>query len=310
MHDLFERSPHNPVLAVDDLPLPAIGAYNPGVAEVGGEVLMLVRVEGVDGVSRLHVARSADGETNWRLETTPLLAPEDTDSPHTEFGCEDPRITYAPELGAWVIVYVAAGTAGPSIALAVTKDWKRVERLGVVVPPSNKNAALFPRRIGGEWVMLHRPESGTIWTLHSPDLHYWGKPALVMRQRGGTWWDSVRIGGGAVPIETPEGWLMIYHGVKEVARIPTYRLGVALLDLEQPHKVIARGRYPVFAPLEPYERQGNGYNIVFTCGAFVRGSGDDAEVWVYYGAADTVIGLAKAPLKDVLAATRNGDRYR
>lgn len=309
MRDLFERSPHNPVLSVDDLPFPAIAVYNPGAALVNGETLLLARVEGVDGVSRLHVARSRDGETDWRLEETPLLAPEDPDSPYSEYGCEDPRITFVPELGAWVIVYVAAGGSGPSVALAITKDWQSVERLGIVLPPSNKNAVLFPRRIGGEWVMLHRPDSGGIWTVRSPDLTYWGKPNLVMTQRGGTWWDGMRIGGGAVPIETPKGWLMVYHGVKEVARVPNYRLGVALLDLEKPNRVVARGRYPVLSPQYPYERQGNGLNIVFSCGAVVHGEGDAAELWVYYGSSDTFIGLAKAPLREVLESV-NGARAR
>lgn len=296
MQELFERSLHNPVLTVDDLPFPAIAVYNTGVIEVEGEILLLVRVEGTDGVSRLHVGRSRDGATNWRFDPKPLLAPEDADSPYIEYGCEDPRLTFVEELGAWVIAYAAASAAGAGVALALTEDWRSVKRLGVVLTPSNKNAALFPRRIGGEWVMLHRPDLGSIWLARSPDLHYWGKPELVMRQRGGTWWDGVRIGAGTVPIETPGGWLIIYHGVKEVARIPNYRLGVALLDLENPSKVLARCQHPVLAPQTNYERQGNGINVVFTCGALVRGD----EIWLYYGAADTCIGLAKARLRGVL----------
>lgn len=301
--DLFERHPQNPILTVEALPFPAIAVYNPGVAEMNGEVVLLLRVEGEDGRSRLYVARSRDGIGNWQVAPTPLLAPEDPESPYEELGCEDPRVTYVEELGEYVIAYVVVSSPGPGVALARTRDFRAVQRIEMVLSPPNKNAALFPRRINGEWIMLHRPASGDvahIWTVRSKDLVYWGHPHMVLPERGGTWWDGARVGAGAVPIETPQGWLVIYHGVKVVAGTPNYRLGLALLDLDDPTKVIARCRHPAFSPNAPYERVGNGVNIVFTCGALLRGG----EVWMYYGAADTCIGLATAKLDDLLEFAR------
>lgn len=306
--DLFQRHPNNPILTVNELPVHAIAVYNPGVAEVNGEVVLLLRVELADGRSSLYVARSKDGVNNWEISDTPLLAPDDPDSPIAEYetiGCEDPRLTYIEELGEWLIAYVAVSDAGPAVALAKTKDFKTAERIGIVLTPPNKDAALFPRRINGRWFMLHRPMSSGIehiWLAESPDLIHWGNPKIVLRERGGSWWDGVRVGAGNVPIETPEGWLIIYHGVKEVAGTPSYRLGLALLDLDDPSKLIARCRYPVFSPNADYERIGNGLNIVFTCGALMRGD----EIWLYYGAADTCVGLAIAKLSDLLEAVKNG----
>ena len=307
MHEkIFQRHESNPILTIDDLPvnrryLP-LAVFNPGVVEMDGEVVLLLRVEAEDGRSSIYVARSRDGVSNWRIESSPLLAPDDPDSPIAEYesnGCEDARVTYIAELDAWFIAYVAASDAGPAVALARTNDFQSVERLGLVMPPANKDAALFPQRIGDKWIMLHRPVSGHIehiWLAESSDLIHWGHPKIVLRERGGTWWDGFRVGAGAVPIETPHGWLLIYHGVKLVAGVPCYRLGLALVDLENPARVISRCLHPILSPTEPYERIGNGLNIVFTCGALVRGD----EVWLYYGAADTCVALAIAKLDDLI----------
>lgn len=296
---MFRRHEGNPVLSPKDLAVPALGVFNPGVAEVDGEVVLLLRVEGTDGRSRLHVARSPDGVRGWKVDPTPLVAPEEGGNPEEELGCEDPRITYVGELGEWIIAYVAVSPSGPTVALAGTRDFRSARRLGTVLAPPNKDAALFPRRIGGRWMMLHRPSSGEaehIWIAESPDLVFWGKPRLVLPERGGTWWDGERVGAGAVPIETEAGWLVIYHGVKVVAGVPNYRLGVALLDRDDPGRVVSRCAHPVLSPEAPYERVGNGLNIVFTCGALVR----EGTVWLYYGAADSCVALAQARLADLV----------
>ncbi|MDR7416440.1 MAG: glycosidase [Armatimonadota bacterium] len=297
--DIFRRYEGNPILRASDLPVPALGVYNPGVAEVEGEVVLLLRVEGTDGRSSLHVARSPDGIGSWRVDPEPLLSPDGGDERYEALGCEDPRVTFVEELGEWVIAYVAVGPSGPAVALATTRDFRSVRRLGLVLPPPNKDAALFPRRIRGRWWLLHRPSSGGaehIWVAESPDLAFWGRPQLVLPERGGTWWDGARVGAGAVPVETPEGWLVIYHGVKVVAGVPNYRLGVALLDLENPARVTSRCAHPVLSPEAPYERVGNGFNIVFTCGALAR----EGMVWLYYGAADSCVALARARLADLV----------
>lgn len=302
--ELFKRHRENPVITTGELPLPALAVYNPGVTEFEGETLLLLRVEVEDGRSQLHVARSKDGVSNWRIEREPLLSPESGDE-YEEFGCEDPRITYIDELEEWVIAYTAYSSAGPSVALAKTRDFKRVEKIGVVLPPFNKDAAVFPRRIGGRWMMLHRPVSDGvehIWIADSLDLVSWGHPRIVLRERGGAWWDGFKVGAGAVPIETPEGWLLIYHGVKMTSWGPIYRLGLALLDLEEPLKVIARRPFPILCPSDMFERMGNVPNVIFTCGALLKGE----EVWLYYGAADTYVCLATAKLSDLLKAVRDG----
>lgn len=129
------------------------------------------------------------------------------------------------------------GCTGDDVGLSVGS----ARRLGTVLAPPNKDAALFPRRVGGRWTMLHRPSVGGqehIWLAESRDLMFWGRPRLVLPKRGGTWWDGERVGAGAPPVETPEGWLLIYHGVKVVAGVPNYRLGVALLDPEDPGRVL------------------------------------------------------------------------
>jgi predicted GH43/DUF377 family glycosyl hydrolase len=148
--------------------------------------------------------------------------------------------------------------------------------------------------------MLHRPVTGAqehIWYAVSSDtLGSWTQPGLLLPERGGPWWDGVRVGVGAPPIETDDGWLLIFHGVKEIAGAPTYRLGLALLDKDDPRRVLARASEWVFAPEAEYELHGLLGNVVFTCGAIRRGD----EVWMYYGAADTVVGLAIAKLDDLL----------
>ena len=155
--------------------------------------------------------------------------------------------------------------------------------------------------------MLHRPVTGGqehIWYVCSPhDLQHWSQPGILLPERGGPWWDGLRIGVGAPPVLTDEGWLLIYHGVKDMGNRPVYRLGLALLDRENPRKVLARASEWVFAPETNYEQQGLVPNVVYTCGALLRGE----EVWMYYGAADTVIGLAIAKVDDLLAFVHTHD---
>jgi predicted GH43/DUF377 family glycosyl hydrolase len=296
---LFHRHGRDPLISSADLPIPSHAVFNPGVAEKDGEVVLLLRVEDRQGLSHIRVARSRNGVDGWRIAEEPLLAPDVPDCPFEEWGCEDPRVTHMED-GSWLIAYTAYSRYGPAVALASTEDFQSVHRFGVVLSPTNKDATVFPRRFHDQWLMLHRPVTGSeehIWYASSPhDLDHWGSPGILLPERGGPWWDGLRIGVGAPPIETPEGWLLIYHGVKEVATRPVYRLGLALLDLENPYKVIARASEWVFAPEVEYEQRGLVANVVYTCGALRRGD----DIWMYYGAADTVICLAIARLQDLL----------
>ena len=302
----FRRVGSGPILTPDDLPFHTDGVFNPGVAELDGEVVLLLRIEDRQGISQIRVARSGNGVDGWQVEGHPLLEPDLPDFPFEEWGCEDSRVTHMAD-GSFAIAYTAYSRYGPAVALATTQDFTSVERIGVVLSPTNKDAAVFPRSFQDTWLMLHRPVTGAqehIWYASSTGgLGQWSLPGVLLPQRGGPYWDGMRVGVGAPPIETEEGWLLIYHGVKEAAGRPIYRLGLALLDRDNPRKVLRRASRWIFAPEAPYEQQGVAANIVYTCGALLRGD----EVWMYYGAADTVVALATARLADLLAFVHRYD---
>jgi predicted GH43/DUF377 family glycosyl hydrolase len=252
------------------------------------------------------VARSVDGVTDWRFDPAPLLASEPDRHPEEIWGCEDPRLTWLLERAEWAITYTAYSRLGPLVSLATTTDFRSVRRLGPVMPPEDKDAALFSRRLAGRWAMIHRPTplrgGAHMWISYSPDLRHWGDHGLLMEARDGAWWDAGKIGLGPPPIETPDGWLVLYHGAHLTAGGPIYRVGFALLDLEDPTIVLRRSNGWAFGPREPYERDGDVDHVVFPCGWIVDELRD--EIRMYYGAADTRIGLATARLSAVLDYVR------
>jgi predicted GH43/DUF377 family glycosyl hydrolase len=306
--ELFQRHPANPILTADDWPYPVNAVFNPGAAQVNGETVVLARVEDLTGISHLTVARSANGIDEWRIDREPLLAPE-RGVESEEWGLEDPRAVFVPELARWVITCTAYGPAGPAVFLATTEDFRSVERNGIVRQPEDKNAALLPHRIDGKWVLFHRPKTeygagrGGIFLSRSTDLVSWSAPEQVMQPRRGAWWDALRIGIGPPLLRTEQGWLLIYHGVKETVGGGVYRVGLALIELDEPTHVIHRRAGWIFAPLAPYEREGDVPNVVFPCG-FIYDEASN-EVRLYYGAADTSICVATAQLDELLAAVRD-----
>jgi predicted GH43/DUF377 family glycosyl hydrolase len=303
-HQLFHRHPANPILTAADWPQAVNVVFNPAAVEVGGETVLLARVEARTGLSHLQVARSANGVDGWQVAPEPLLAPRNGHEDE-QWGFEDARVVWAEELGRFVITCTAYGPAGPAVFLATTGDFRSVERIGVVVAPEDKNAALLPERVGGNWILFHRPTSGFatsspgISLSRSSDLRTWSPPEVVMQPREGAWWDSLRIGIGPPLVKTEHGWLLVYHGVKETVGGAIYRLGLVLLDLEEPTKVLRRTSSWVLSPSEPYERQGDVPNAVFPCG-LVHDT-RSGELRLYYGAADTTICLASASFDEVLA---------
>jgi predicted GH43/DUF377 family glycosyl hydrolase len=174
------------------------------------------------------------------------------------------------------------------------------------MPPEDKDAALFPRRFDGRWAMIHRPSplrgGAHMWISYSPDLRHWGDHQLLLEARAGAWWDANKIGLGPPPLETAEGWLVLYHGVHATSDGPIYRAGLALLDLEDPTRVLRRTDEWVFGPSAPYELTGDVGRVVFPCGWTLDEAAD--TLFLYYGGADTVIGVATAQLTDVLACVR------
>jgi predicted GH43/DUF377 family glycosyl hydrolase len=303
--ELLRRYEGNPILTTADWPYPANSVFNAGATLLpSGETLLLVRVEDRRGISHLTVARSQDGITNWQIDPQPTLLPDPEHYPEEVWGIEDPRITWIEELERYAITYTAFSTSGPLVSLALTRDFRVFERRGVIMPPEDKDAALFPRRFHGRWALIHRPIStyptmrANIWISFSPDLKHWGDHAVLLEARQGAWWDANKIGLSPPPMETPEGWLIIYHGVRLTPAGCLYRLGLALLDLEDPRRVIRRSDEWIFGPDAPYERVGDVADVVFPCGAILDPK--TGELRLYYGAADTSIALAIGQVREML----------
>jgi len=174
--ELFLRHELNPILTAADWPYPVHSVFNPGATLLpDGTTLLLCRVEDRRGHSHLCVARSVNGIDNWQVDSPPTLLADPARFPEEVWGIEDPRITYLPELGKYGIVYTAFSRVGPGVALALTEDFHDFERYGMIMPPEDKDAALFPRRIGGRWALIHRPVSAPgahMWMSYSPDLRH------------------------------------------------------------------------------------------------------------------------------------------
>jgi predicted GH43/DUF377 family glycosyl hydrolase len=304
--ELFHRHPENPILTARDWPYPAHSVFNAGACQLGDETILLVRVEDRRGHSHLTVARSNDGISNWQIDSFPSFEPDPEGTQET-WGVEDPRLTWVPERDEWIIAYTSFSPSGPMVSLARTKDFTSIDRLGPIMPPDDKDAAIFPRRFDGRYAMLHRPVStgssgAHIWLSFSPDMTCWGDHQILLEARRGAWWDANKIGLSPPPLETAEGWLLLYHGVRITAGGCLYRLGLALLDLEDPRRVIRRSDEWIFAPEAPYERFGDVNGVVFPCGWIL--DKESGAIRIYYGAADTCVALATANLSEVLAYLR------
>ncbi|MCC6410356.1 MAG: glycosidase [Saprospiraceae bacterium] len=216
--------------------------------------------------------------------------------PLETFGIEDSRVSFFE--GQYHLTYTQVSESGVGVGLMRTRDWQTFSREGMILPPHNKDCALFEEKIEGHYHCLHRPSGidlggNFIWIAQSPDLLHWGGHQCILRTREG-WWDSARIGAGAAPIKTSKGWLEIYHGADQHHR---YCLGAVLLDLKDPSKVLKRSHDPLFEPDAPYEQTGFFGNVVFTNGHLVNGD----EITMYYGASDEVVCGAKLSIDTILS---------
>jgi predicted GH43/DUF377 family glycosyl hydrolase len=297
---LLVRSESNPILTAKDWPYPVHSVFNPGATRLpDGSTLLLCRVEDRRGHSHLCAARSTNGLNGFVVDKEPTLRGDPVEG---IWGIEDPRITFMPELGKYAITYTAFTKGGPGVALALTKDFREFERLGLVMQPDDKDAALLPRRINGEYALIHRPVSDTgahIWMSFSPDLRNWGSHRLILQARKGAWWDANKVGISPPLIETDAGWLMLYHGVRHTASGCLYRVGLALFERDNPDRCIARGDSWIFGPEEPYETSGDVSNVVFPCGYTIGDDGDSLNI--YYGAGDTSVAVATGSIRELLA---------
>jgi predicted GH43/DUF377 family glycosyl hydrolase len=308
--ELFSRHSDNPILTASDWPYAVNSVFNPGATLLpDGTTLLLCRVEDRRGLSHLTVARSVNGIDNWQIDSRPTFAADPINFPEELWGVEDPRITYVEELKKYAIVYTAYTRDGPGVSLALTEDFSQFERLGVIMAPEDKDAALLPYRIHGRWALIHRPVSAPrahMWISFSENLYHWGGHKLMLEARRGAWWDANKIGLSPPPIQTPKGWLVIYHGVRQTAAGAIYRLGLALFDLMNPEVCLKRGDEWIFGPEETYERRGDVDNVVFPCGTTIAPDGD--TVRLYYGAADTSIAMATGSIQAMLLALDQTDR--
>jgi predicted GH43/DUF377 family glycosyl hydrolase len=299
---IFDKVKENPILSAHQWPMPVNSVFNSGACRTEKETVLLCRVEDTFGLSHLWVARSTDGVTDWRIDPTPLLSPNPKKQSEL-WGFEDARISRLVGHSEWMVTCTAYGPPGPSVYMFTT-DFQVVSD-GKTVLTNDKNASVFPKKFNDQWLMLHRPTSSemsgrsVIEISRGSDLKSWGETQVVMSARDGNWWDSVRIGIGPPPFETSDGWLLLYHGARDTVAGAVYRVGVALLDSSNPAIVTHRGESWLLSPQENYERIGDVNNVVFPCGMVIDEEND--EIFLYYGAADTCMALARGRLSEVMA---------
>jgi beta-1,4-mannooligosaccharide/beta-1,4-mannosyl-N-acetylglucosamine phosphorylase len=292
------RYSKNPVIPRDLIPS-SNSIFNSAVVPYKGEFAGVFRCDDRTRRMVMHRGFSSDA-VNWKLDPEPL-----------RFECDEPEIAdfvygYDPRV-VWIEdrYYVTWCNCyhGPTIGVGWTKDFETFHQYENAFLPFNRNGVLFPRKINGNFAMLSRPSDnghtpfGEIFYSESPDLTYWGKHRHVMAPVGNSW-QATKIGGGPVPIETSEGWLLIYHGVLTSCNGFVYSASVALLDLEKPWKVIARAKPYAISPQTLYECVGDVPNVVFPCAALC--DADTGRLAIYYGAADTVTGLAFAYVDELV----------
>jgi beta-1,4-mannooligosaccharide/beta-1,4-mannosyl-N-acetylglucosamine phosphorylase len=295
---LLKRYEGNPIIKRNAIPC-SNSIFNSAVVRHGDEYRGVFRVDDQCRNMRLHAGKSRDG-IHWDLEHEPI-----------EWQCDIPDLTpfeygYDPRVvlleGKYYITWCNGYRGMPTIGLGYTEDFETFVQMDNALPPFNRNGVLFPRKINGQYVLLHRPSDnghtpfGDIYLCSSPDMIHWGHHRRVMSTSGG--WQSTKIGAGPVPIETDEGWLMIYHGVLTSCNGFVYSAGAAILDLEEPWRVRYRSKRYILAPTEWYECVGDVPNVAFPVAAIL--DEDTGRLAVYYGCADTCVGLAHCQLDDLI----------
>ncbi len=279
--------------------------YNSAVVPFQGAFVGVFRADGRDGLPRLHYGRSSDG-LSWRIEPEPIQFVDEAGAPANMLYAYDPRVVRIE--GTYYVTW-CTDNHGPTIGVAKTEDFRTFVRLEDAYLPFNRNGVLFPRRFGDKYVMLNRPSDnghtpfGDIFLSHSPDMCYWGRHRHVMAaDDSGGWWDDTKIGAGPIPIETDEGWLMLYHGVGNSCNGYVYSMGGAILDRDDPSKLLHRGKECLLSPETDYECVGFVPNVFFPCAALC--DSDTGRLALYYGAADTVTAVAFGYLDEIMQSIR------
>lgn len=296
------RSNQNPIIPRDLIPS-SNSIFNSAVVPFDGEFAGVFRCDSKARYMQLHSGRSKDG-INWEIENERI-----------QFVCENEEIGnfvygYDPRV-CWIedryYVTWCNGYHGPTIGIGYTYDFKKYYQLENAFLPFNRNGVMFPRKIDGKYAMLSRPSDrghtpfGDIFYSESPDMCYWGRHRHVMSTAGG--WQSTKLGAGPIPLETSEGWLIIYHGVLTSCNGFVYHAGAALLDLDKPWKVIARTEPYILSPRMLYECVGDVPNVVFPVAALC--DAPTGKMAIYYGAADTTVCLAFTMVDELIDFVKN-----
>jgi beta-1,4-mannooligosaccharide/beta-1,4-mannosyl-N-acetylglucosamine phosphorylase len=301
------RYSRNPVIPRDAFPT-ANSIFNSAVVPFKGKFAGVFRCDDTRREMQVHAGFSDDG-ISWKINPERIHFVNTSDDPEVirwQYGY-DPRVVWIDDR---YYVTWCNGYHGPTIGMAWTKDFATFHQMENSFLPFNRNGVLFPRKIGGKYYMLSRPSDnghtpfGDIYISSSPDLTHWGCHRHVMAPNGG--WQSTKIGAGPIPIETREGWLMIYHGVLTSCNGFVYSFGAALLDLEQPWKVLYRTSHYILNPREIYECVGDVPNVAFPCAALT--DPPTGRIAIYYGCADTVTGLCFCDVDELIGFIKSNSR--
>lgn len=265
--------------------------FNSAVVPFEGKFIGVFRGEQLNGIPYIYLGRSDDG-IHWKFDEEKIRFVDENGNDFMPVYAYDPRLVKVEDT--YYIIW-CTDFYGAAIGMAKTKDFKKFVRVENPFIPFNRNAVLFPRKINNNFMLLSRPSDsghtpfGDIFLSESPDLTYWGKHRHVM-SKGSEWWESLKIGGGAAPIETSEGWLLFYHGVSGTCNGYVYSIGGAILDIDEPSRVKYRCENYLLTPEEDFEERGFVPNVCFPCATLQDAS--TGRIAIYYGAADSYVGLA------------------
>lgn len=293
------RYDSNPI--IDRNPTPHCPrVYNSAVVPFEDGYIGVFRADRSDGKAMLHVGRSKDA-INWDIDDAIILWKDEDGKPYNPNYAYDPRVV---EIDGIFYIIWCTDFGGAALGMGKTTDFKSFVRLENPFPPFNRNGVLFPRKINGKYMLLSRPSDsghtpfGDIFISESPDLRYWGRHRRVMTKGGNGWWQGTKIGAGPIPIETDEGWLLFYHGVCTTCNGYVYSMGAAILDINNPSKVLYRAYEHLLTPERPYETTGFVPNVVFPCATLT--DAQTGRIAIYYGAADTYVALAFAQIDELV----------
>ncbi len=291
------RYSENPIIKRNPLPNVA-RIFNSAVMPYEGKYIGVFRGEQRDGMPHIYLGRSDDA-INWEFEPEKIPFTDENGSPFMPIYAYDPRLVKVEDT--YYIMW-CQDAYGPTIGIAETTDFKTFRRIENPFLPYNRNAVLFPRKINNRFVMLSRPcdnghtAFGDIFLTESPDMEFWGHHRHVMG-KSENWWENLKIGGGAAPIETTEGWLLFYHGVVNTCNGYVYSIGAAILDINEPSKVLHRCSNYILSPEEWYEERGFVPNVCFPCAALT--DADTGRIAIYYGCADSYVGVAFTTVQEI-----------